>query len=419
MTGTIDTSQDRDGDLPRLFRSRAEHGKATTIELFFDLVFVFAITQLAATLVHDLTGRGVAQVTLQLGLVWWAWNYATWTMNWLDPDRVPVRLMLAVTMLCSLLMSIAIPTAFADGGYLFAGAYVALQFSQNLFKVLSVPRGSLRSRGFERVLWWSVLSGVVLIAGSFADAASDRFWWWAGAFAIDLIAPTLWYWVPVIGASSAADWDIDPHHFAERFQLLVIVALGEGIVVIGSSAAAVELSATTTVALCVGFLTTLCMWWLYFDFAAEAASRRLATAPDPGSLARDGFTYLHLPIVAGIICAAVSLKLVIKHPHELFTSTELKIILAGPLLYLLGQNAFRLRMTGTWSRARLVAVFALVAPAPILARQETIVVAAWIAIVLVVLVVWESVSIRRWYVSLPVDSRPETLAHLGRYLDKN
>lgn len=398
-----------------LFRRREAEEQTTPLELFFDLVYVFAITQLAIALVHDTSIAGIGQSVLLLLAVWWAWNYTTWMTNWFDPDLIKVRLVLMATMLLSLMMAVAIPTAFTTGGPFFAISYVLLQSLRNGFNVVAVPRGNPRKASFFRIFVWGIAAGVFWIAGGLSHGDA-RVTLWVVAVAIDYIGPFARYWTPVLGASAVDDWDIDPGHFADRFQLLIIIALGESIVVIGSSVAATAVTLETVLALVIGFVTTACMWWLYFDFIADAASRRLEMSPDPNRLARDGFTYLHLPLVAGIIAYAVALKLVIKHPADELTGNEILITVIGPILYLLGHAGFRYRMTSSFSTARFVAIAVLVALSPLASRIDALPFITLVMIVMLVLVVWETVQVRHWYASFAPDARPESLQGLEKHI---
>ncbi len=398
----------------RWFRRRDETARATAFELFFDLVFVFALTQITAYLFNHLTWTGVGQSALILVTVWWAWNYTTWMTNWFDPEAIPVRLVLVTVMLMGLLMAIVITGAFTTTPLLFVLPYVAQQVIRNAFNLVAVAKGTTWRDSFLRILVWSIAAGCIWIAGVFVDD-SLRAWVWTCALVVELAAPAVRYWIPLRGASAYSSWEIDAHHFAERFQLLVIIALGEGIVVIGSAVAATETTGPVVATMIVGFLITTCMWWMYFDIVAERAQMNLHRASESGQLARDGFTYLHLPIITGIIVFAVALKLVLKHPLDPLEHRAIAATLAGPLIYLVGHNLFRLRMTGTWSRYRLVAAIAIVLLAPVGPHVAAAVLAGLMLAVLVILVAVESVSARRWFASLPPADRPQSLRHLERW----
>lgn len=401
----------------RWFRLGSDGQSATSLELFFDLVYVFAITQLASLLVGNPTSTGFVHVGILLFVVWWAWNYTTWMTNWYDPNRIVVRIMIFFTMFLSMLMAIAVPTAFTSSALLFAGSYVLLQVSRNLFNVLTVDNNAVRKLAFVRILVWSIVSGIPWIVGALVDDLQTRTLVWLIALAFDLAGPMVRYWIPVAGASATSDWGIDGHHFAERFQLLIIIALGEGIVVIGSTAVGTQVTNEVLAAICVGFVTTFTLWWLYFDYIAETAQNKLRLADDSGRIARDGFTYLHLPIVAGIIAYGASLKVVISHPSTPIVGGETVVMLIGPILYLVGHNLFRLRMAGSLSMMRMLATAAILATGLFMDTMSALESSIVIMVILVVLAAYESIHIRRYYHSLPEDKRPEVLKHLGRYIE--
>ncbi len=349
------------GQRPRHLRERTgdEEQRTTTLELFFDLVFVFAITQLSHYLLDHLTWTGAAQTAFLLLVVWWAWIYTTWMTNWFDPESVPVRMVLIGVMGASFLMSIAIPDAFGERALLFAGGYVALQVGRNVFNVWATRHGpeDLRT-SFLRITAWSLASGTLWIAGALApdDARAPI---WILALIVDYSGPAALYWTPGLGRSRYEDWEIEGGQFAERFQLFIIIALGETIVITGATAAEKSLDAAVLGAIVVAFLSTAAMWWIYFDYVAALSQRRLSEAGDRGRLARNGFTYGHIPIIAGIIVAAVGDELVIAHATEHLHAAELAMVAGGPALYLVGHVVFRWSMVGSLGVSRLVGAAAL------------------------------------------------------------
>ena len=372
------------------FRQRSgEEQRATWLELFFDLVFVFAVTQLSHLLLHHLTLDGSLQTLFLLLVVWWAWIYTTWMTNWFDPDSVLVRLVLLVVMGSSLLMAVAIPEAFGRLAPLFACAYVVLQVVRNTFNVYATPRENDFHIVFRRILAWSLASGALWLAGGFA-AQDARTWLWIAALAADYLAPSLGYWTPRLGRSATTDWEIEAAHFAERFQLFIIIALGESIVVTGATASSAAFDLVIGTSLMVAFATSAALWWLYFDEVGWRAQRFLSRADDSGKLARDAYTYLHTPIVAGIIVIAVADEVVIAHPGSSPSAIELAVILGGPALYLIGHTLFRLRMIRNVSRKRLAAAVAIVALAPLGAVLTSLGLAACVLAILIVLAVAET-----------------------------
>jgi low temperature requirement protein LtrA len=291
-----------------------EEQRATMLELFFDLVFVFAITQVSHLLLEDVSWSGAGEAALCLLVVWWAWNYTTWVTNELDPDSTVVRLLLIGIMLGSLLMAVAIPQAFGEHGLLFAASYVGIQVGRHTFLTFaSASAGTIERERAGRILTWFVAAGVPWIAGGLAED-SARTALWLAALAIDYTAPFVTYWIPGRGRLAPTAWDVETSHFAERFQLFVIIALGETIVITGATTSGLEIDLARVTAFGLAFLSTAALWWLYFGYVATIAERRLELAAARRTeLARDAYTYLHAEIVAVIVLAAVGDELVIAH----------------------------------------------------------------------------------------------------------
>jgi len=376
----------------RHLRPRGDGGtqQTTTVELFFDLVYVFAVTQLSHHLLADLTWAGAAETTFMLVAVYWAWNYTTWMTNWFDPDTVPVRLVLVFVMLASLLMAIAIPKGFGDDALLFACAYSGLQIGRNGFVVAVTPRGVF-NQNFRQILAWSLLSAPLWVAGGIVDAEGLRWLLWLGALGLDLAAPLLTYWLPGAGRTPMSQWQIEGAHFGERFQLFVIIALGESVVLAGATASDTGLSFGVVAALLLAFLSSTALWWLYFGQAAGTVLERIraATAEERGQIGRDIYTYLHLPIIAGIVLVAVGDELVIAHPTDDLSNAGALAALGGPAVFLGGLMACAARLGEVQSRPRAVALVVLLAAVPLVAGLDGLVVSALLTALLVVLVVAE------------------------------
>jgi low temperature requirement protein LtrA len=376
-------------------RDTGEEQRATALELFYDLVFVFAITQVSHLLVAHLTWEGAGQALLVLLVVWWAWNYTTWVTNELDPESIVVRLLLIGLMLASLMMAVAVPQAFGQHALLFAGSYVALQVGRHTFLTfVSAERGTIERERAGRILTWFVAAGALWIAGGIADGPARTFLWLA-ALAIDYTAPLLLYWLPGRRRLAGASWEVQTAHFAERFQLFVIIALGESIVITGATTTEHDLDAARVAAFGLAFLGTAALWWLYFNYVARIAQRRLELAPDRTRLARDGYTYLHVVLIAGIIVSAVGDELVIAHPTDVLPGEEVAAVVAGPAIYLLGHALFRLRMAGSLSVKRLAGAFACAGVGGVGAFAPALVVAALVVAVLVAVIGSEHVAAAR------------------------
>jgi low temperature requirement protein LtrA len=375
-----------------LRRDAGVEQRATTLELFYDLVFVFAVTQVSHLLLDHLNWEGVGQSALVLLVVWWSWNYTTWVTNELDPRSVVVRLLLIALMLASLLMAIAIPEAFGDKALLFAGSYVAIQVGRHLFLTfVAADPGTIERRRAGRILIWFLAAGALWIAGGLADG-STRTVLWLAALALDYAAPLATFWVPGLPRLRPEAWDVGSGHFAERFQLFIIIALGETIVITGATTSELALTTARIFALGLAFLATAALWWLYFSLVATIAERRLALAENRTVLARDAYTYLHVVIVAGILLSAVGDELVIAHPTEELPNSELAAVVSGPALYLLAHVALRLRLTGTISGRRFAGALACLATGAIGTFASALVVAALLLAVLVAVIVGDYVA---------------------------
>jgi low temperature requirement protein LtrA len=301
-----------------LLRTRGGHeaSRVTFVELFFDLVFVFAVTQLSHTLLEHLDARGVLHTALLFLAVWWVWIYTSWATNWLDPAKTPVRLMLFTLMLAGLVLSTSIPGAFEGRGLAFAGAYVFMQVGRCLFTMRALRGHSPGNyRNFQRITCWLALSAVFWIAGAFAQG-DWRIGLWLLALGIEYASPPLRFWTPGLGASTTQDWDVAGEHMAERCGLFIILSLGESILVTGTTFAKLPLTAATAAAFATAFVGSVAMWWIYFNIGAERARRNISSSSDPGRVARLSYTYLHIPLVAGIIVTAVGDELVLAHPGE-------------------------------------------------------------------------------------------------------
>jgi low temperature requirement protein LtrA len=326
--------------------------RASSLELFYDLVFVFAITQVSHLLLEHLTWTGVLQSLIVLLAVYWSWNYTTWTTNELDTETIPVRLLLLGLMLVSLLMSVAIPQAFEEHALLFAGSYVAIQIGRHSFLTfVAAESGTVERERAGRILTWFVVVGVLWVAGALVEGPG-RYVLWLVALALDYCAPLVTYWVPGRRRLAPATWNVGTEHFAERFGLFIILALGESIVITGATTSELDLDAKTIVAFVMAFLASAAIWWLYFSSVAALGEHYLEVADSRTTLARDAYTYFHVVFVAGIILSAVGDELVIAHPIEVLPPYEVAAVAAGPAVYLLAHTLFRYRLTGTLGLAK-------------------------------------------------------------------
>jgi low temperature requirement protein LtrA len=383
------------GHTGKLLRERKPHAhnRVTNAELFFDLVFVFAITQISHFLLAHFTPLGALQSTILMLAVWWVWVYTSWVTNWLDPDQTAVRLMLFVLMIAGLLLSTCIPKAFEGRGLAFAVAFAAMQVGRTAFFTWSLRAAHehLR-RNFLRILIWLSVSGVFWIAGGFAEDQA-RLALWSAALLIEYAGPVSLFWVPVLGASATADWTVEGGHMAERCAGFIIIALGESIVVTGATFADIAWTATTMFAFAVATIGSIAMWWVYFHIGAEFGSERISQSEDPGRLARLAYTYLHLPIVAGIVISAVGDEVLLAHPDG---HTDIKAVITmigGPLLFLVGVLLFKQSVRGRWQLSHLVGIAALAVLSPFAHALSPLMLSAATTAIMLVVAVWEAWSL--------------------------
>ncbi len=339
-----------------LLRERGESGeRVTNFELFFDLVYVFAVTQLAHLLLGHPNALGAVQTLVLLLAVWWAWIYTAWITNWFNPDRSSVRLILIGVMLLSLIMSAAIPEAFAARGLYFAGAYVVIQLGRTIFAIARLDSHPQLRRNFQRILTWSVTSGLLWLLGAFAtDIAREVLW--LAAVLVDYAAPAFGFFTPGWGRSHTTDWTITGSHLAERCQLFLIIALGETILDTGVTFGELPWSAMRVTALAVAFVSIVALWWIYFYRSAQGGQQVISSAVDPGRLGRSAYTYFHLPMVAGIIVTAVADELTIAHPGSPARAATAMVIAGGPTLFLAGHALYKWALSGRIYISRLVAI---------------------------------------------------------------
>jgi len=373
-----------------LLRSRdGGEQQVSPFELFFDLVYVFAVTQLSHRLLGELTVGNALETLFLLLAVWWAWVYTTWVTNWFDPDRLPVRLMLVGVMLASLVMSVAIPYAFGERGLMFAAAYVAIQVGRTLFVVAALEKSSSLGRNFQRILFWLATAGVLWIAGGSLDGEA-RYALWALALAVEYAGPVSGFWTPGLGRSDTAVWTVEGGHLAERCQLFVIIALGESLLLTGATFSGLEVSTVTVAAFVVAFIGSVALWWIYFSRIAEEAREVFATSDDPGRIARSAYTYFHLPMIASIITVAASDELTLAHPGDPGTPSSIALILGGTALFLAGHALFKWAVFGLVSSPRIVAIVALAALIPVGFVIPALALSVAVAFILVGVAAWDT-----------------------------
>jgi low temperature requirement protein LtrA len=314
--------------------------RTSPVELLWDLVFVFAITQVTSLLAAHLTWAGLGRSLLVLALVWWAWSAFVWAANAEEQDATALRLVLLVAMVLAFVAGLAIPRAFGREATLFAASYASVRLLHLALYVHASRRGraSLSAIGGFAL---TVAAGMaLLLAGSFVGGSTQDALW-AVAVAIDYAGPALLTRERLRGLQEVA-----VAHFAERYGLFVLICLGESIVAIGLGASARPLTVAVVSAVALGILITVGLWWIYFDRSAALAEARLHDHEDPVLAASDAYSYLHLLIVAGIILFAVGVKLELRGVDGPLSDAARLALCGGVALYLLGHAAFRRRLLG-------------------------------------------------------------------------
>ncbi len=355
--------------------------RVTPLELFFDLVFVFAITQVTSMLSADPTWGGLGRALLVLGALWWAWTGYAWLTNTVDPDQGAVRLAILGAMAAMLVVALAVPNAFGRDGVLFGVAYLSVRVLHIVLFVLAA-RGDRKMLGsvLRLAIGSTIGPGLIIVAG-FTDGTAQAALWTI-ALALDYLG----------GAFSSGGWRVSPGHFAERHGLIVIIALGESIVAIGIGARGEPLAASVLAAAVLGMAVVTALWWTYFDVVAIVAERKLRemSGVAQASLARDTYSYLHLPMVAGIVLFAVALKKTLGNiGHELETIPAVALC-AGPAIYLVAHDAMRFRTSRTYNGRRLLAVLALLALLPVALAAPALAALGAVTVVCWALVAWEA-----------------------------
>jgi len=379
-----------------LFRSIVpnQHSRVTYAELFFDLVFVFAVTQVSHTLLGRFTPLGALQTTLLFLAVWWVWVYTSWITNWLNPERTPVRILLFALMLGGLVLSTSIPKAFESRGLWFAIAYAAMQVGKTVFLWVSTPPSRPLARlNAVRITAWLSMSAIFWIVGGF-EQGHQRLLLWAIALGIEYISPAARFWIPKYGASAVADWAVEGGHMAERCAGFIIIALGESIVVTGATFADLPWTTETVSAFASAFIGALAMWWIYFHKGAEAGSELISRSSEPGRLARLAYTYLHMPIVAGIILSAVADQLVLTHPAEHSDPKTVLSATGGPLLFLIGTILFKHTIRGWLQLSHGAGIIALAILAWFASDFSPLMLSILTTAIMIMVATWESISLR-------------------------
>jgi len=360
-----------------------EEERVTPLELFFDLVFVLAITQCTALMAAEPTWTGLAKGLAVLAVLWWSWGGYAWLTSVIDPEEGAVRIVLFGAMTALLVAALCVPEAFDDSALLFALAYGVFRLAHIVLFVLASQDDAGLRRSVLGLAGSTALGVGLLIAAAFTDGWAQGSLW-AVALVLDTGGPFLF---------GVEGWKLVPGHFAERHGLIVIIALGESIVAIGVGVVG-GIDAGVVAAAVAGTVVAAALWWLYFDVVALVAQRRLARAApgrEQNAIARDAYSFLHFPMVAGIVLIALGMKKTIGDVDEPLKLVPAAALLGGTGLYLLAHVAFRLRNLHTLNKQRLVCAILLVALVPLALEIAALATLAVAALLLSALIAYEAI----------------------------
>ncbi len=365
-----------------------EERKTSYLELFFDLVFVFAFTQVTALILEDTSVEGFLRSALVLAMVWWAWSAYAWMTNAIDIENTVTRLILFTAMVAGFFAALAVPDAFQDEAAWFAVAYFVVRILQTTLYAWGVRDDPRNLWAVLRLAPWFLVAALVALAGGFVDP-DYRAWVWLASLVIDVVG-TL--------TVARAGWHISPSHFAERFALIVIIALGESIVAIGIGTSGLERDATYAASVVVAFAGVAALWWTYFDFTAVAAERALRRASPTARvpLARDVFTFFHYPVVLGIILYAVAAKKTLEHPLDPLSEAGRWALGLGVAIFLCGFALMRFRVVRRIAWERLAAAAVALVLAVGLDGTDAVVTLGVVIVVLVLSVAIETARLREF-----------------------
>jgi low temperature requirement protein LtrA len=370
---------------PRLTAVLRADERVTPLELFFDLVFVLAITQCTALMAAHPTWEGLAQGALVLGILWWAWVGYAWLTSTVDPEEGGVRIAIFAAMAALLVVALCVPHAFGSTGLEFAIAYAGVRAAQIVLLYLAGrDDAALRRSVITGLVGSTAIASGLLVTASFTDGALQLALW-AVALVLDMSGPLFF---------GTEGWKLVPGHFAERHGLIVLIALGESIVALGVGADR-PVDAGVIAAAVGGTAVAAGLWWLYFDVVAIVAARRLARAPagrPQNVLARDLYSYLHLPMVVGIVLVALGMKTTLAHVEDSLAAVPAFALLGGTAIYLLAHVAFRYRGAHTLSRRRLLLAIVLLALIPVGVELPALATVGIVAALLVALIAYETHS---------------------------
>jgi low temperature requirement protein LtrA len=359
--------------------------RVAPLELFFDLVFVFALTQVTALMAHHPTWEGLGQGMLVLIALWWCWGAYAWLTNYIAADEGVERLLIFTVMGALLIAALAVPEAFGDDALVFGLAYAAARWL-HIFIWAEANEDVDTGQAIVRLARTALPAPALLIVAGLVDDGTLRAALWIVALSLDLAGP---YVFGVTGFRVSAG------HFAERFSLIVIIALGESIVAIGTGLTG-DIDAGVVAASLFGLIVACALWWAYFDVVAVVAERRFRRMPEDlrVRIARDSYSYLHLPMIAGIVLLALGVKKTLAHVDEPLKTVPAVALFGGIALYYAGHVGFRLRNLGTINRVRLVALIVALALIPLAVEVDALVAVALAAVLSSSVIAYEAIHFR-------------------------
>jgi low temperature requirement protein LtrA len=383
MNAAVEQQHDPSGGR-RLVRADAREATVSPLELFFDLVFVFALTQVTAFLAEEPTFAQLGRGLVVLAIIWWAWSGYTWLTSTVDPELVLTRLVMFAAMAAMLVVALATPGAFAGDGVLWGLGYLAVRLLHAALFALAARNDAALARAVLSLVASLIPgAGLIIVASAAFDGATRDILW--------IVAVILDYGI-VLGIG-AEGWHVHAKHFAERFSLVILIALGESIVSIGVGAEGVHLGAAVVLAALLAVGIACALWWAYFDVVAVMAEQRFSAAAggDQVRMARDSYALLHLPMTAGIVLFALGVKQVIEHTGDPLKDMPAVALCGGLALYLLAHVGFRLRSVGSVGWPRIVAAGVCLALVPVSMHTAGVAVVAMLLAVCVVLIGYEVV----------------------------
>jgi low temperature requirement protein LtrA len=359
--------------------------RVSPLELFFDLVFVFAITQVSQLIADEPDGHGLAKGLVLLALVWWAWSAYAWLTDAVDTAEDRVRLVVFAAMIGMFVAALTIPSAFDDRALVFAGAYVLVRVDHVLLFAYASKDATVRQAALALAPSVGVASVLVVAASLFNGAAQGAIF--CVAIVIDYVG----------GGRGVENFRLHPGYFAERYGLVIILAFGESIVATGIGAAPTGLGGQEIAAAALAIVLAAALWWAYFDVVALVAEQRLRQAApgrEQNTMARDSYSYIHLLLMAGIVLVAVGCKKVIGHVDEPLHTVPAITLCGGLALYLVGHVLFRLRNIGTLNRQRVLVALVAAALTPVAVHVDAIWSLALITALSAALITYEAIRFR-------------------------